>query len=49
MPQWRDPKKIVSIDPWGHLVSDVFRKQLNKIAPVYPDVPGLFDDPKEWE
>ena len=28
---------------------DEFRKQLNKIAPLYPEVPGLFDDPKEWE
>jgi hypothetical protein len=23
-------------------------KQLDSIAPVYPDEPGLFDDPKDW-
>jgi hypothetical protein len=28
---------------------DTFVKQLNKIAPVYPEKPGLFDDPKDWE
>jgi hypothetical protein len=28
---------------------DEFHKQLNKIAPVYPENPTLFDDPKDWE
>ena len=28
---------------------DKFEKQLNEIAPIYPDSPGLFDDPKDWE
>ena len=28
---------------------DEFHAQLNKIAPVYPDNPTLFDDPKDWE
>jgi hypothetical protein len=28
---------------------DAFEKQLNTIAPVYPNDPGLFDDPKDWE
>ena len=28
---------------------DVFYSQLNKVAPMYPDTPGLFDDPKDWE
>src|SRR5437763_4595872 len=23
-PQWSDPRKIVSLDPWGHLVSEAF-------------------------
>src|SRR5262245_56093585 len=27
-PQWFDPKKIDSLDPWGHLVGDVFRDHL---------------------
>lgn len=26
-----------------------FEKQLNQIAPPYPETPGLFDDPKDWE
>ena len=25
---WFDPKKIVSLDPWGHLVSEVFADKL---------------------
>jgi hypothetical protein len=28
---------------------DIFHKQLNQVAPVYPDNPTLFDDPKDWE
>jgi P63C domain len=32
-----------------HTDYDAFRKQLDQIAPVYPDTPGLFDDPKDWE
>jgi P63C domain len=28
---------------------DEFEKQLNSIAPIYPESPGLFDDPKDWE
>lgn len=26
-----------------------FEKALDAIAPTYPDVPGLFDDPKDWD
>jgi hypothetical protein len=26
-----------------------FEKQLDEIAPIYSDSPGLFDDPKDWE
>jgi hypothetical protein len=32
-----------------HTDYDAFHSQLDKIAPVYPDNPGLFDDPKDWE
>jgi len=28
---------------------DKFEKQLDDVAPIYPEVPGLFDDPKDWE
>jgi hypothetical protein len=27
---------------------DTFHAQLDKVAPVFPDEPGLFDDPKDW-
>jgi len=27
-PQWGDPARIVSLDPWGHLVSEIFAAQL---------------------
>ena len=27
-PQWADPDKIVSLDPWGHLVAEVFAAEL---------------------
>ena len=32
-----------------HTDYDEFQKDLDWIAPVYPDNPGLFDDPKDWE
>jgi len=28
---------------------DVFEKQLDQIAHIYPETPGLFDDPKDWD
>jgi GTP cyclohydrolase II len=27
-PQWADPEKIVSLDPWGHISSQVFAEQI---------------------
>ena len=27
-PQWTDPAKIVSLDPWGHLVGEVFAEHI---------------------
>ncbi len=26
-----------------------FERQLDIVAPIYPDTPGLFDNPKDWE
>jgi len=26
-----------------------FKRQLDQIAPVYQDVPGLFDNAEDWE
>lgn len=32
-----------------HTDYEAFRGQLDQIAPVYPESPTLFDDPKDWE
>lgn len=32
-----------------HTDYDAFEKQLDQIAPIYPETPGLYDDPKDWE
>src|SRR5262249_17273079 len=37
-PQWRDAKKIVSLDPWGHLVGDVFYEHLARGYDVRPTI-----------
>ncbi len=37
-PQWTDPAKIVSFDPWGHLVTEVFREQLAAGMDVRPTI-----------
>jgi GTP cyclohydrolase II len=37
-PQWADPKKIVSLDPYGHLVGEVFAKQIGAGIDVRPTI-----------
>jgi GTP cyclohydrolase II len=37
-PQWGDPAKIVSLDPWGHLVSEVFASQLAAGWDIRPSI-----------
>ncbi len=37
-PQWFDAKKIVSLDPWGHLVGDAFRDHLARGYDVRPTI-----------
>ena len=37
-PQWADPKKIVSLDPWGHRVEDVFADHIEKGIDVRPTI-----------
>ena len=32
-----------------HTNYDEFENALDRIAPIYPEHPGLFDDPKDWE
>ena len=31
-PAWYDPSKIVSMDPWGHLVPSVFRNEIEEMG-----------------
>jgi len=35
-PQWSDPDKIVSMDPWGHIVASAFAEQIAAGADVRP-------------
>jgi hypothetical protein len=32
-----------------HTKYDDFERALEKVAQIYPETPGLFDDPKDWE
>lgn len=31
-PAWSDPHRIVSFDPWGHLVPQIFRKEVDELG-----------------
>ncbi|HEY0053570.1 MAG TPA: GTP cyclohydrolase II [Caulobacteraceae bacterium] len=37
-PQWGDPKKIVSLDPWGHMVADAFGPEIRDGLDVRPTI-----------
>jgi GTP cyclohydrolase II len=37
-PQWTDPERIVSIDPWGALIADVYADHLQKGYDVRPTI-----------
>jgi GTP cyclohydrolase II len=37
-PQWTDPAKIVSLDPWGHLVGEVFAQQIAEGWDIRPTI-----------
>ncbi len=37
-PAWQDPTRIVSLDPWGHLVSDVYRTYLDQGIDIRPTI-----------
>src|SRR6185437_8064894 len=36
--QWSDPDKIVSLDPWGHLVADIFAERLAEGWDIRPTI-----------
>ncbi|CAN0442538.1 unnamed protein product, partial [Scytosiphon promiscuus] len=37
-PAWWDPAKIGTMDPWGHLVTDVFSPWLRKGFDIRPTI-----------
>jgi GTP cyclohydrolase II len=37
-PQWADPQKIVSLDPYGHLVGEVFAKEIRAGIDARPTI-----------
>ncbi len=37
-PQWSDPERIVSMDPWGHLVGEVFADEIAGGLDIRPSV-----------
>jgi GTP cyclohydrolase II len=37
-PQWAEPTKIVSMDPWGHLVGEVFAEHIRADIDVRPTI-----------
>lgn len=37
-PSWADPSKIVSLDPWGHLVPSIFKKEMDGGLDVRPSI-----------
>jgi GTP cyclohydrolase II len=37
-PQWSDPKKIVSIDPYGHMVADAFKDLIAEGYDIRPTI-----------
>ncbi len=32
-----------------HTKYEEFERALDDVAPIYPEIPGLFDDPKDWD
>jgi hypothetical protein len=37
-PSWRDPTKLVTIDPWGHMVKEVFDPYFKKGYDIRPTI-----------
>ena len=37
-PSWVDPKRLVTIDPWGHMVTDVFAAYYKKGYDIRPTI-----------
>jgi GTP cyclohydrolase II len=37
-PQWSDPRRIVSIDPWGHLAAETFAAEIAEGVDIRPSI-----------
>lgn len=37
-PQWNDTQKIISLDPWGHLVASVFSEEIQAGYDIRPTI-----------
>src|SRR5215210_3213093 len=37
-PQWTEPERIVSLDPWGHLVADAFKPEISEGLDIRPSI-----------
>ena len=37
-PQWSDPRRIVSLDPWGHRVAEDFRREIVEGRDIRPTI-----------
>src|SRR5476651_1481469 len=37
-PQWTDPRRIVSLDPWGHLAADSFKAEIAEGIDIRPSI-----------
>jgi GTP cyclohydrolase II len=37
-PQWSEPGRIVSLDPWGHLAAEVFKKEIAEGVDIRPTI-----------
>ncbi|MGC2319533.1 MAG: GTP cyclohydrolase II, partial [Bradyrhizobium sp.] len=37
-PQWTDPNRIVSLDPWGHLAAEAFSKEIAEGVDIRPSI-----------
>ncbi|KAI9139144.1 GTP cyclohydrolase N terminal-domain-containing protein [Paraphysoderma sedebokerense] len=37
-PQWGDPEKIVSMDPWGHIVQQIFADEIKNQIDIRPSI-----------
>jgi GTP cyclohydrolase II len=37
-PQWTEPRRIVSLDPWGHLVAENFKQEIAEGVDIRPTI-----------